>query len=115
MRCFQADEVPVFLISLRVGGVALNRTLADLVVRYDSCWDLAVNDQVTDCAQRIGRDKRVYVRRLITVGTIEEKMKVLKERKRALAASVLEAELGGALRLTQADVEKLFYAAQRAG
>ena len=49
--------------------------------------------------------------RLITLGIIEEKMKVLKERRRALVASVLEAELGGALRLTEADVEKLFYAA----
>jgi SNF2 family DNA or RNA helicase len=70
-----------------------------------------LDDQVTDRAHRIGQDKRVFVHRLITLGTIEEKMKVLKKRKRALVASVLEAEHGGALRLTEADVEKLFAAA----
>jgi SNF2 family DNA or RNA helicase len=70
-----------------------------------------LDDQVTDRAHRIGQDKRVFVHRLITLRTIEEKMKVLKERKRALVASVLEAEHGGALRLTEADVEKLFAAA----
>ena len=47
MRRFQAGEVPVFLISLKVGCVALNLTAADSVVRYDPCWNLAVNDQLT--------------------------------------------------------------------
>jgi SNF2 family DNA or RNA helicase len=70
-----------------------------------------LDDQVTHPAHRIGQDKRVFVHRLITLGTIEEKMNVLKERKRALVAAVLEAEHGGALRLTEADVEKLFAAA----
>jgi SNF2 family DNA or RNA helicase len=54
-----------------------------------------LDDQVTHRAHRIGQDKRVFVHRLITLGTIEEKMNVLKERKRALVAPVLEAEHGG--------------------
>jgi SNF2 family DNA or RNA helicase len=70
-----------------------------------------LDDQVTDRAYRIGQDNRGFVHRLITLGTIEEKMKVLTERKRALVASVLEAEHGGPLRLNEADVEKLFAAA----
>ena len=97
VRRFQAGEVPVFLISLKAGGVGLNLTAADTVVHYDPWWNPAVEDQATDRAHRIGQDKRVFVHRLITLGTIEEKMEVLKERKRALVASVLEAEHGGAL------------------
>ena len=107
---FQAGEVPIFLISLKAGGVGLNLTAADTVVHYDPWWNPAVEDQATDRAHRIGQDKRVFVHRLITLGTIEEKMEVLKERKRALVASVLEAEHGGALRLTEAEVEELFAA-----
>ena len=77
-------------------------------MHYDPWWNPAVEDQATDRAHRIGQDKRVFVHRLIALGTIEEKMEVLKERKRALVASVLDAEHGGALRLTEADVEELF-------
>jgi SNF2 family DNA or RNA helicase len=108
VRRFQAGEVPVFLISLKAGGVGLNLTAADTVVHYDPWWNPAVEDQATDRAHRIGQDKRVFVHRLIALGTIEEKMEVLKERKRALVASVLDAEHGSALRLTEADVEELF-------
>jgi SNF2 family DNA or RNA helicase len=108
IRRFQAGEVPVFLISLKAGGVGLNLTAADTVIHYDPWWNPAVEDQATDRAHRIGQDKAVFVHRLVTVGTIEEKMELLKEKKRAIVASVLEAEHGGALRLTEADVEELF-------
>ena len=110
VRRFQAGEVPVFLISLKAGGVGLNLTAADTVIHYDPWWNPAVEDQATDRAHRIGQDKRVFVHRLITLGSIEEKMETLKERKRALVASVLDAEHGGALKLTEADVEELFAA-----
>ena len=86
VRRFQAGEVPVFLISLKAGGVGLNLTAADTVIHYDPWWNPAVEDQATDRAHRIGQDKPVFVHRLITLGTIEEKMEVLKERKRALVA-----------------------------
>ena len=105
VRRFQAGEVPVFLISLKAGGIGLNLTAADTVIHYDPWWNPAVEDQATDRAHRIGQDKPVFVHRLVALGTIEEKMEALKERKRALVASVLDAEHGGALQLTEADVE----------
>ena len=108
VRAFQSGKVPLFLISLKAGGVGLNLTAADTVIHYDPWWNPAVEDQATDRAHRIGQDKPVFVHRLVTLGTIEEKMEVLKEKKRAIVASVLEAEHGGALRLTEGDVEELF-------
>ena len=108
VRRFQTGEVPVFLISLKAGGVGLNLTSADTVIHYDPWWNPAAEDQATDRAHRIGQDKKVFVHRLVTLGTIEEKMEVLKDRKRALVASVLEAEHGGALKLSEADIEALF-------
>jgi SNF2 family DNA or RNA helicase len=107
---FQAGEVPVFLISLKAGGVGLNLTAADTVIHYDPWWNPAAEDQATDRAHRIGQERPVFVHRLVTLGSIEEKMETLKERKRALVAAVLQAEAGGALRLSEADVEALFAA-----
>ncbi|MGE4048371.1 MAG: SNF2-related protein [Acetobacteraceae bacterium] len=111
VRRFQKGDVPLFLISLKAGGVGLNLTAADTVIHYDPWWNPAVEDQATDRAHRIGQDKKVFVHRLVTLGTIEEKMEVLKEKKRALVSSVVEAEHGGALKLTETDVEDLFGAA----
>ena len=108
VRLFQAGKVPVFLISLKAGGVGLNLTAADTVIHYDPWWNPAVEDQATDRAHRIGQDKKIFVHRLVTLATIEEKMETLKDRKRALVASVLDAEHGGALKLTEADIEELF-------
>ncbi len=107
---FQAGEVPVFLISLKAGGVGLNLTAADTVIHYDPWWNPAAEDQATDRAHRIGQERPVFVHRLVTLGSIEEKMETLKDRKRALVAAVLQAEAGGALRLSEADVEDLFAA-----
>ncbi|HET8996030.1 MAG TPA: DEAD/DEAH box helicase, partial [Acetobacteraceae bacterium] len=76
VRRFQAGEVPLFLISLKAGGVGLNLTAADTVIHYDPWWNPAVEDQATDRAHRIGQDKRVFVHRLVTLGTIEEKMEL---------------------------------------
>ncbi|MDB5375246.1 MAG: putative helicase, partial [Belnapia sp.] len=80
VRRFQAGEVPVFLISLKAGGVGLNLTAADTVIHYDPWWNPAVEDQATDRAHRIGQEKHVFVHRLVTLGTIEENMEVLKDR-----------------------------------
>jgi SNF2 family DNA or RNA helicase len=90
------------------GGVGLNLTAADTVIHYDPWWNPAAEDQATDRAHRIGQTKKVFVHRLVTLGTIEEKMEVLKEKKRAIVASVMDSEHGGALSLTEADVEELF-------
>ncbi len=108
VKQFQAGKVPVFLISLKAGGVGLNLTAADTVIHYDPWWNPAAEDQATDRAHRIGQTKNVFVHRLVTLGTIEEKMEVLKEKKRALVAAVLDADHGGALKMTEMDIEALF-------
>ena len=114
MKQFQAGKVPVFLISLKAGGVGLNLTAADTVIHYDPWWNPAAEDQATDRAHRIGQDKKVFVHRLVTLGTIEEKMEHLKAKKRALVSAVMAAEQGGALNLTMADIEALFGSGQPA-
>ncbi|HEX5325969.1 MAG TPA: DEAD/DEAH box helicase, partial [Acetobacteraceae bacterium] len=108
IRRFQSGEVPVFLLSLKAGGTGLNLTAADTVIHYDPWWNPAVEDQATDRAHRIGQDKNVFVHRLVTIDTIEAKMETLKARKRALVAGILDAEHGGALAMTEADIELLF-------
>jgi SNF2 family DNA or RNA helicase len=81
--------VPVFLLSLQAGGVGLNLTRADHVVHVDRWWNPAVEDQATDRAYRIGQTKPVQVHRLVTRGTLEERVAELLTRKRALADAVL--------------------------
>ena len=100
--------MPIFLISLKAGGVGLNLTAADTVIHYDPWWNPAVEAQATDRAHRIGQTKSVFVHRLIAIGTIEEKMEVLKARKQALVAGILDAEAGATLNLTEEDVAALF-------
>ena len=86
-----ADEhsPPVFLLSLKAGGTGLNLTRADHVVHFDRWWNPAVEEQATDRAYRIGQTRPVQVHRLVTRGTIEERIAELLTRKRALADSVL--------------------------
>ncbi len=108
IRRFQVGEVPLFLISLKAGGVGLNLTAADTVIHYDPWWNPAVENQATDRAHRIGQDKPVFVHRLITAGSIEEKMEALKQRKQVLADGVLGASAGTAMALTEGDLDMLF-------
>ena len=89
---FQAGEVPVFLLSLKAGGTGLNLTRADHVIHVDRWWNPAVEEQATDRAYRIGQTRPVQVHKLITRGTIEERIAQLLTRKRALADSVLAAD-----------------------
>ena len=84
-----AEQPPVFLLSLKAGGVGLNLTRADHVVHVDRWWNPAVEEQATDRAYRIGQTRPVFVHRLITRGTIEERIAQLLTRKRALADAVL--------------------------
>jgi len=85
---FQTGEVPVFLISLKAGGVGLNLTAADTVIHYDPWWNPAVENQATDRAYRIGQDKPVFVYKLICEETVEERVLALQARKQQLADSV---------------------------
>ncbi len=86
---FQAGAVPVFLLSLKAGGTGLNLTRADHVIHVDRWWNPAVEEQATDRAYRIGQTKPVQVHRMVTRGTIEERIAEVLTRKRALAESVL--------------------------
>jgi SNF2 family DNA or RNA helicase len=86
---FQAGDVPVFLLSLKAGGTGLNLTRADHVIHVDRWWNPAVEDQATDRAHRIGQTRPVQVHRLVTEGTIEQRIGELLARKRSLADAVL--------------------------
>ncbi|WP_309235608.1 SNF2-related protein [Amycolatopsis sp. SID8362] len=88
---FQAGEIPVFLLSLKAGGVGLNLTRATHVIHYDRWWNPAVEDQATDRAYRIGQDRPVQVHRLIAEGTLEERIAEVLEKKRGLAESIVGA------------------------
>jgi superfamily II DNA or RNA helicase len=85
---FTGGAVPLFLISLKAGGVGLNLTQADTVIHYDPWWNPAVETQATDRAHRIGQTKQVMVYKLVAQGTIEERILALQERKAALASSL---------------------------
>lgn len=87
---FQAGKAPVFLISLRAGGTGLNLTHADTVIHFDPWWNPALESQATDRAYRIGQKNPVFVYKLITEGTIEEKILLLQQKKRALFEGILE-------------------------
>jgi superfamily II DNA or RNA helicase len=92
VESFNSDDVPVFCISLKAGGTGLNLTAADIVIHYDPWWNVAVQNQATDRAHRIGQTNVVTVYKLVTEGTIEEKIISVQERKQALAREVLEGE-----------------------
>jgi SNF2 family DNA or RNA helicase len=105
---FQKGEVPLFLISLKAGGTGLNLTAADTVIHYDPWWNPAVETQATDRAHRIGQDKKVFVYKLMTVGTVEEKIVAMQARKRELVEGLLNEERRDSLKLTAEDLEVLF-------
>lgn len=106
---FKSGEANVFLISLKAGGVGLNLTEADTVIIYDPWWNPAVETQAADRAHRIGQDKPVFVYKLMTENTVEEKILAMQEKKRALADSIYN---GGkkeqSLKLTSDDLTELF-------
>lgn len=95
----QNATIPVFLISLKAGGVGLNLTGADTVVHFDPWWNPAVENQATDRAHRIGQRRVVTSYKLIARDTVEEKILALQQRKRDLIESTIggEAEFAGAL------------------
>ncbi|GAA3802381.1 DEAD/DEAH box helicase [Sphaerisporangium flaviroseum] len=87
---FQNDDEPmIFLLSLKAAGTGLNLTAANHVIHVDRWWNPAVEDQATDRAFRIGQKRNVQVRKFICVGTLEERIDEMIERKKALAESVV--------------------------
>lgn len=106
---FQSGKVPVFLISLKAGGTGLNLTAADVVIHYDPWWNPAAENQATDRAHRIGQTKPVFVYKLVTTGTIEEKILELQNRKQGLLSGLLEAgTLFESNKVTAEDLQYLF-------
>lgn len=102
------DEVRVFLISLKAGGVGLNLTAADYVYIVDPWWNPAVEQQAIDRTHRIGQTKNIFAYRMICRDTIEDKILKLQERKKALAKDLISDESGFVKSLTKEDVEYLF-------
>ena len=89
---FNRDDTSVFLISLKAGGTGLNLTSADVVIHYDPWWNLAVQNQATDRAHRIGQTNVVTVYKLLMKGTIEENIVRLQEKKSELADQLLNGD-----------------------
>ncbi len=105
---FQDGEAPLFLISLKAGGTGLNLTAADTVIHYDPWWNPAVENQATDRAHRIGQDKAVFVFKLLTTGTVEEKIQALQQHKRELADGLFDPEAKAGTALSEEDLDQLF-------
>lgn len=108
VKRFMQGEVQLFLISLRAGGVGLNLTAADTVIHYDPWWNPAVENQATDRAHRLGQDKPVFVYKLITAGSVEEKIVAMQEQKAALADAILSEDAAGAVKFSVDDLNALF-------
>jgi SNF2 family DNA or RNA helicase len=101
---FNAGEHDLFLISLKAGGTGLNLTGADTVILYDIWWNPAVEEQAADRAYRIGQKNIVQVIKLITRGTIEEKINELQEKKRHLIKEIIDSPENTSVVLTEEDI-----------
>lgn len=104
----ETEEIKIFLLSLKAGGVGINLTAADYVIHFDPWWNPAVENQATDRAHRIGQVNPVFVYRLITRDTIEEKIHNMQQKKKELAESVITDETSWLKRLSLSDIENLF-------
>jgi len=108
VHTFNTDRsIPIFLISLKAGGTGLNLTGADMVIHYDPWWNPAVEAQATDRAYRIGQKRTVYSVKLITKGTVEERVLAMQDRKRAIIDATLESDEQVMDKLSWEDVQEL--------
>jgi SNF2 family DNA or RNA helicase len=98
-------DISVFLVSLKAGGTGLNITGADTVIHFDPWWNPAVEDQATDRAYRIGQKRTVYSIKLITRGTVEEKVLALQKRKKAIIDATLDTDEKVMQAMTWEDVQ----------
>ncbi len=108
VRQFQTrDDLKVFILTLKTGGLGLNLTAADTVFVFDPWWNIAAESQAVDRAHRIGQDRTVFTYKLITRDSVEEKIRQLQERKQHLFDAVISSD-GLALKsLTEADVDDI--------
>ena len=108
VKRFNNGEGEVFLISLKAGGTGLNLVGADTVIHYDPWWNPAVEEQATDRVYRIGQQNKVHVLKLITKGTIEEKIFKLQKKKRELSDLVVSSKEVFINKLSREELEELF-------
>lgn len=109
VKNFQEDpNTKVFLISLKAGGLGLNLTAADYVMIYDPWWNPAAERQAIDRAHRIGQAKNVFVYKMITRDTVEEKILELQKRKANLVSQLITTDAGLFKHLTAEDIRGLF-------
>ena len=101
-------SIPVFLITLKAGGVGLNLTAADYVFHLDPWWNPAAEAQASDRAYRIGQTKQVFIYKFITKDSIEERVLRLQNMKKELVKSVIHREESFMKKLTKEDVMSLF-------
>ena len=104
VNAFNNGGIPVFLISLKAGGTGLNLTGADVVIHYDPWWNLAVQNQATDRAHRIGQTRQVTVIKLIAAETIEERIVKLQETKRDLAEAIIGEQTNSLMSLSREEL-----------
>lgn len=107
VKNFNEGNESIFLISLKAGGTGLNLTGADLVIHFDPWWNPAVEEQASDRAHRIGQKKTVEVIKLISRGTIEEKIYDLQQKKKKLINSVIDENRNDDLMVTSLTEEEL--------
>ncbi|OOB79541.1 MAG: hypothetical protein BEN19_07480 [Epulopiscium sp. Nuni2H_MBin003] len=105
---FNTGDIEVFLISLKAGGVGLNLTSADIVIHYDPWWNVAVQNQATDRAYRMGQKNNVQVFKLIAKNTVEEQIKKLQEDKQSLTDDILSSNNTILSSLTPKQILELF-------
>lgn len=107
VEAFQRNEVPLFLISLKAGGTGLNLTAADIVIHFDPWWNVAVQNQATDRAHRIGQRNTVTVYKLIASDTIEDRIVTLQDKKQELADQLLSGDSTQTLRFSREELLEL--------
>ena len=104
---FQTGKIPIFLISLKAGGAGLNLTAADTVIHFDPWWNPAAESQASDRAYRIGQNKSVFVYKLITRGTVEERIQTLQKSKSALSDQLYADSLTSISQLNEQNWQQL--------
>jgi SNF2 family DNA or RNA helicase len=110
----ESDGPPIFLLSLKAGGTGLNLTGANHVFHFDRWWNPAVEDQATDRAFRIGQTRDVQVHKFLCLGTLEEKIDEMIERKQEIAAGVIGTGEAWLTELSTAELKELFTLRQEA-
>lgn len=102
------EDVRVFLISLKAGGLGLNLTAADYVYIVDPWWNPAVENQAIDRCYRIGQDKKVFAYRMICKDTVEEKILLLQDSKKQIAENIIQTDESVLKKINREDILSLF-------